>query len=123
MRKEIIDALKGNPDLTSLLASGADSIYYGYSEDSGTYPVVVLTIIDDVPDTHADNEEVYGIIRFQVTIITVDAEYDEIERQVKLSMKDIGAMRSICTEFKENNLFYRAIQFRIGNYQGSDHNE
>lgn len=123
MRKEIIDALKENASLTSLLASGADSIYYGYSEDSGTYPVVVLTIIDDVPDTHADNEEVYGIIRFQVTIITVDAEYDEIERQVKMSMKGIGAMRSICTEFKENNLFYRAIQFRIGNYQGSDHNE
>ena len=123
MRKAIIDALKDNSNLTSLLSGGADSVYYGYSEDAGTYPVVVVTIIDDVPDTHADNDEIYGIIRFQVTIITVDAEYDEIERQVKLSMKDIGAMRSICTEFKENNLFYRAIQFRIGNYQGSDHNE
>lgn len=119
IRKTIIDNLKANTALTALLANGAESIYYGYSEDSGTYPVVVVTLIDDVPDTHADNEEIYGIVRYQVSIITVDAEYDEIETQVKATMKSIGAMRSICTEFRDNNLYFRILQFKIGNYQNN----
>ena len=112
-----MDALKSNQSLCGLLAHRKRSVYYGYSEDAGTYPVVIVTIVDDVPSTHADNREIYGIVRFQVTILTRDAEYDAIEEQVKQSMLSLGAMRSISTEWKQDGIFYRAIQFRIGNFK------
>ena len=115
IRKLLYEKLNSDSSLTSLLASGG--IYTTYSEDAGTYPVVVISLVDDVPAIHADNQELASHIRFQISIITTDAEYDEIEHIVKRDMFNLGAMRRLTTEFRENDLHYRILQFVISNLE------
>jgi hypothetical protein len=73
-------------------------------------------LVDDVPELHADNKEIASLIRFQVTIITEDAEYDEIEKLVKKNLIALGAMRVLTTEYRDKQHF-RVLQFRIPNLQ------
>ena len=116
IRKVIFEKLNSDLSLTSILASGG--IYTTYSEDAGSYPVVVISLVDDVPAIHADNTELASVTRFQISIITTDAEFDEIENMVKKDMYALGAMRRLTTEFRENNLHYRILQFVIPNLEG-----
>lgn len=115
IRKLVYDTLTADTALCALLATPTDSIYMSYSVDAGTYPVIVISMVDDVPAFHADNIELASIVRFQISIITEDAEYDTIEDLVKNDLINIGAMRSISTEYREKNLHYRILQFRIAN--------
>ncbi|MBO6177821.1 MAG: hypothetical protein J6O04_01435 [Selenomonadaceae bacterium] len=114
IRKLVYETLINDATLCALLAEGAKSVYTTYSEDAGTYPVVVVSLVDDVPELHADNKEIASLIRFQVTIITEDAEYNAIESLVKKDMLDLGAMRALTTEYRDNQHF-RVLQFRIPN--------
>lgn len=116
IRKLVYNSLIGDASLCALLADGANSVYTTYSEDAGTYPVVVISLVDDAPELHADNKEIASIIRFQATIITNDAEYDEIEKLVKKDMLALGAMRALSTEYRDKE-HYRVLQFRIPNLQ------
>ncbi|MBR3721242.1 MAG: hypothetical protein IKN12_00585 [Selenomonadaceae bacterium] len=115
IRKLIYEKLHSNQKLTTLLAN--DGIYTTYSEDAGSYPVVVISLVDDVPAIHADNREIASHIRFQISIITTDAEFDEIESIVKKDLLELGAMRRLTTEFREDNLHYRILQFVIPNLE------
>ena len=116
IRKILYEKLNNDKELTALLAS--NGIYTTYSEDAGTYPVVVISLVDDVPAIHADNTELASTTRFQISIITTDAEFDEIENIVKKDMLELGAMRRLSTEFRENDLHYRILQFVIPNLEG-----
>ena len=116
IRKVLYEKLNNDSLLTSLLAP--NGIYTTYSEDAGTYPVVVISLVDDVPTIHADNAELASVTRFQISIITTDAEFDEIENIVKKDLLELGAMRRLTTEFRENNLHYRILQFTIPNLEG-----
>ena len=116
IRKLLYEKLNSDEALLTLLAP--NGIYVTYSEDAGTYPVIVISLIDDVPAIHADNREIASHIRFQISIITTDAEYDEIEHIVKKYMRELGAMRRLTTEFREDNLHYRILQFTISNLEG-----
>ena len=116
IRKLLYEKLNSDEALLTLLAP--NGIYVTYSEDAGTYPVIVISLIDDVPAIHADNREIASHIRFQISIITTDAEYDEIESLVKKDMSELGAMRRLTTEFREDNLHYRILQFTISNLEG-----
>lgn len=114
IRKLVYKALIDDTSLCALLADGANSVYTTYSEDAGTYPVIVVSLVDDVPELHGDNKELASLIRFQVTIITEDAEFDEIESFVKKDMLALGAMRALTTEYRDREHF-RVLQFRIPN--------
>ena len=116
IRKVLYEKLNSDKELTALLAP--NGIYTTYSEDAGTYPVIVISLVDDVPAIHADNRELASHIRFQISIITTDAEYDEIEHIVKSDMFELGAMRRLTTEFREDNLHYRILQFTISDLEG-----
>ena len=115
IRKLLYDKLNTDKTLTALLVK--NGIYTTYSEDAGTYPVVVISLVDDVPAIHADNVELASKTRFQISIITTDAEYDEIENIVRRDMAELGAMRRLTTEFRENNIHYRILQFVIPNLE------
>lgn len=114
IRKLVYNSLVSDIALCDLLASGANSVYTTYSEDAGTYPVVVIGLIDDVPELHGDNKELASLVRFQVSIITKDAEFDAIEALVKKNLLALGAMRALTTEFRDKE-HYRVLQFRIPN--------
>ena len=114
IRKLIYNSLIADADLCALLADGAHSVYTTYSEDAGTYPVVVISLVDDVPELHADNKEIVSLIRFQITIVTTNGEYDGLETLIKKDILGLGAMRVLTTEYKDNQHF-RVLQFRIPN--------
>lgn len=118
VRKLVYDKLENDSSLKSLLAK--NGIYTTYSEDAGTYPVVVFSIVDDTPALHGDDKELYSHIRFQIAIITVDAEYDAIEKRVRKDMLELGAMRRLATEYREKKLHYRILQFIIANNIDND---
>ena len=92
IRKIIYDKLSADTELIKLLPD--NRIYTAVSDDAGTYPVVVLSIIDDVPSLHADDMEIHSDVRFQLTIITDDGEYDVIEQLIK---NDMTGFNSRCT--------------------------
>ena len=115
IRKLLYEKLNGSEELTALLAP--NGIYTTYSEDAGSYPVVVISLVDNIPAIHADNTELASVTRFQISIITTDAEFDKIELIVKKDMFELGAMRRLTTEFREDNLHYRILQFTIPNLE------
>ena len=45
--EKVYSALSGNDDLTSLLAKGG--IYHLRSPDAGSYPILVYSMVSDVP--------------------------------------------------------------------------
>lgn len=113
IRKIIYDKLSADTELIKLLPD--NRIYTAVSDDAGTYPVVVLSIIDDVPSLHADDLEIYSDVRFQLTIITDDGEYDAIEQLIKNDMTEINARRKITTDIKEDNKYEHILQYVISN--------
>lgn len=113
IRKMIYDKLSTNTELVKLLPD--DCIYTSASIDAGRYPVVVLSIIDDVPSMYEDDTETCSVIRFQLTIITNDNEYDAIEQLIKKDMNEIKAMRQITTDIKENEKYEHVLQYVITN--------
>lgn len=113
IRKIIYEKLSADTDLIKLLPDKC--IYTAVSENAGTYPVVVLSIIDDVPSLHADDLEINSDIRFQLTIITDDGEYDAIEQLIKNDMTEINATRKITTDIKEDNRYNHVLQYVISN--------
>ena len=113
IRKIIYDKLSADTDLIKLLPD--NRIYTAVSDDAGTYPVVVLSIIDDVPSLHADDMEIHSDVRFQLTIITDDGEYDAIEQLIKNDMTEINATRKITTDINEDNKYEHILQYVITN--------
>lgn len=109
VRESIYSALSGDTALTALA-----SVYMNDSKDSTSLPAVVVSIVDEVP-RFADDGELITITRFQITIITRDAEYDTIESYIKKDMYDIGATRVMSTEFLNEKKHYRVVQFKILN--------
>lgn len=107
VRAAIYGALTADTSLTKLA-----KIYMNDSKDSTTLPAVVVSIIDEVPH-FADNGELLNVVRFQVTIITDDAEYDSIEALVKADMYGISATRVMSAEFLDEKKHYRVVQFKI----------
>ena len=113
IRKIIYEKLSADTDLIKLLPDKC--IYTAVSENAGTYPVVVFSIVDDVPSLYADDLEMNSDIRFQLTIITDDGEYDAIEQLIKNDMTEINATRKITTDIKEDNRYNHVLQYVISN--------
>ena len=112
IRKEIYETLSKDEALTALLAEGKESVYMAISEDAGTYPVVVIKEVDNTP-AFADDKELMNFIRYQITIVTHDGEFLEIERIILQDMYGLGFSRSTTTEWNQGGTYYRALQFII----------
>lgn len=112
IRKEIFGALTADSQLIALLPKGAGSVYMNSSTDETSIPSVVISIVDEVP-SFADDDEIITVCRFQVTIITSNAEYDDIEDRVQDVIYGIGATRVIATEFLQEKKHYRVLQYKM----------
>jgi hypothetical protein len=76
--------------ITSLLASSKDSIYHGWSEDAGTYPVIIFGIVSDVPALSCDNDEVAHAVTVRIHIVTKNGAYQQIYQAVQAEMKRLA---------------------------------
>ena len=83
-----------------------------YSEYENTYPHIVYREISNVPALHGDNREVFYRSVYQVTIVTNDDDYEELESAVETVMIQLGFMRSDAQDILDGN-FNRVLRFTI----------
>ena len=99
--------------ITSLLASGAGSIYHGWSEDAGTYPVIIYGLASDVPALSCDNDEVAHEVTVRIHIVTKNGAYQPIYQTVQAEMKRRGYRRKMTNEINDEDLKILVVDYVI----------
>lgn len=116
IKEQVYQALVKSKKLTALLAHDRKGrcIYPLRSPDAGSYPVLVYSVISDVPALMADGEERERVVTVRIHILIRDGNFENILREVQRAMAGIGFVRAQATEFAEGNLFIMAIDYRTG---------
>lgn len=109
-RKELYDALYNDATLCTMLAQGADSVS-AYYEDDMALPCIIVQEISDTPAQFVDDDENASKIRLQITIVTTNDEYEDIEHQVKTIIRVLGYTRQLSTVQRDNDKYYRILQY------------
>lgn len=84
-----------------------------YSEYNGIYPHVVYREISNTPVLHGDNREILFSVIYQVTIVTENDDYEELESAVETAMLNLGFTRSSAQDNPEDGKFNRVLKFKI----------
>ncbi|MBQ7479100.1 MAG: hypothetical protein IJT01_09455, partial [Selenomonadaceae bacterium] len=100
IKEKVYQALTSSRELTSLLVKDrrCRCIYPGVSPNAGSYPILVYSIISDVPAIVADGEEMERRITVRIHIMTKDGNYGKIYSALQKVMLGIGFMRSQTVE-------------------------
>ena len=110
--KMVYQALVCSKEVTQLLAHGKKSIYHGRSPDAGTYPIIVYTVISDVPALSADGTELERRITVRIHILTKDGRFREIHKAVKSVLLPLGFVRAQTQELTEKDIFVEITDYR-----------
>lgn len=112
LREKVFSALNV-PAVTDQLAKDADgrSIYHIHSPDAGSYPILIYSVISDVPALTADGVEQERRVTVRIHICTKDAVFDEIFRNVNAAMLAAGFMR-----YQVNEIFTAGIYALVCDY-------
>ena len=116
IKEQVYQALMRSKRLTSQLAHDRKGrcIYPMRSSDAGSYPILVYSVISDVPALMADGEERERGVTARIHSLTKDGNFESILREVQRAMIGIGFVRAQTMEFAEGNLFIMAIDYRTG---------
>ena len=110
--KMVYQALVRSRELTQLLAHGKKSIYHGRSPNAGTYPVLVYSVISDVPALSADGTELERRITVRIHILTKDGRFRAIHRAVQNTLLPLGFVRVQTQEFVEKDIFVEITDYK-----------
>ena len=110
--KMVYQALVRSRELTQLLAHGKKSIYHGCSPDAGTYPIIVYSVISDVPALSADGTELERRVTVRIHILTKDGRFREIHKAVQNALLPIGFIRAQTQELIEKDIFVEITDYR-----------
>ena len=110
--KMVYQSLVRSRELAQLLAQGKKSIYHGRSPNAGTYPILVYSVISDVPALSADGAEVERRITVRIHILTKDGRFREIHRAVQNVLLPIGFIRAQTQELTEKDIFVEITDYR-----------
>ena len=105
LQKAIYAALSADPALAAI------KVVKYYEEADGQYPFVVYKEISNVPAMHADNAEVAARVTYQISIVTIDDEYEAIETIIKNVMTTMGFLRVSSEELHDNNDYMRVLRY------------
>ena len=108
----VYQALSHSRELTQLLAHGKKSIYHGCGPNAGTYPIIVYTVISDVPALSADGTELERRITVRIHILTKDGRFREIHKAVKSVLLPLGFVRAQTQEIVEKDIFVEITDYR-----------
>ena len=111
--REMVFSALNVPAITDLLAKDADGrcIYHIHSPDAGSYPILIYSVISDVPALTADGVEQERRVTVRIHICTKDAVFDEIFRNVNAAMLAAGFMR-----YQVNEIFTAGIYALVCDY-------
>ena len=110
--KMVYQALVRSKELTQLLAHGKKGIYHGRSPDAGTYPIIVYSVISDVPALSVDGMELERHVTVRIHILTKDGRFREIHKAVKSVLLPLGFVRVQTQEFVEKDIFVEITDYR-----------
>ena len=108
----VYQALSHSRELTQLLAHGKKSIYHGCSPNAGTYPILVYSVISDVPALSADGMELERRITVRIHILTKDGRFGEIHCAVQKTLLPLGFVRAQTQELVEKDIFVEITDYR-----------
>ena len=110
--KMVYQSLVRSRELTQLLAHGKKSIYHGRSSDAGTYPILVYSVISDVPALSADGAELERRVTVRIHILAKDGRFREIHKAVKSVLLPLGFVRAQTQELVEKDIFVEITDYR-----------
>ena len=113
---KVYQALTASKPLTRLLHRDRRGcgIYHGRSPDAGSYPVLVYSVISDVPALSADGVEMERRVTVRLHILTKDGAYEKIEDAARKVMDSIGFRRYQSMELAEKHAFVKIMDFKTG---------
>ena len=109
---KVYQALTAYKPLTRLLHR--NGIYHGRSPDAGSYPVLVYSIISDVPALSVDGIELERRVTVRLHILTKDGACEKIEDAARKVMDSLGFRRYQSMELAEKHAFVKIIDFKTG---------
>lgn len=107
----VMQTLKANEELCNLLAEGSNSIYHLRSPNAGTYPILIVSNISDVPEVQSDNSETIHKVTIRIHIMTDNGSTTEIYRVIDKIMKGLMYDRKFVYEFIEDDLFIKVCDY------------
>ena len=110
--RTVYQALVRSKELTQLLAHGKKSIYHGRSPNAGTYPIIVYSVISDVPALSVDGMELERRVTVRVHILTKDGRFREIHKAVKSVLLPLGFVRAQTQEFVQKDILVEITDYR-----------
>ena len=105
LQKAIYAALSADPALAAI------KVVKYYEEADGQYPFLVYKEISNVPAMHADNAEVAARVTYQISIVTIDDEYEAIETIIKNVMTTMGFLRISSEELHDGDDYMRVLRY------------
>lgn len=108
----VYQALVRSKELTQLLAHGKKSIYHGRSPHAGTYPILVYSVISNVPALSADGTELERRITVRIHILTKDGRFRDIHKAVQKTLLSLGFVRTQTQELTEKDIFVEITDYR-----------
>lgn len=115
MREKIFAALMASNTLIDPLAkdSRGQCLYHCRNPNSGRYPVLVYSVVADVPAVIADGVELVRRVTIRISILTSDGVYEPMYQEIIRIMLGLGFMRVQTTEEFKNSVFIKSVDFRI----------
>lgn len=113
IREEVYGALNRDKQLTAMLHKDrrGQCIYHMRSPDAGHYPILVYSVVSDVPALSADDGELAHRITVRIHIITKDGHSGAIEGAILRIMHELGGRRHSSIEMAEDEVFVTVIDF------------
>ena len=113
---KVYQALAASKSLCRLLHRNRRGcgIYHGRSPDAGSYPVLVYSVISDVPALSADGMEMERRVTVRLHILTKDGAYERIEDAARKVMDALGFRRYQSMELAEKHAFVKIMDFKTG---------
>ena len=114
--ERVYQALNASKELTAQLAKDKKGrcIYHGISPDAGSYPILVYSLVSDVPALTADGLEQERRVTVRIHILTKDGKSNGIYTALQKVMLSLGFLRYQTTELAEKGLFIRVIDYKTG---------
>ena len=114
--ERVYQALMDSKKLTAQLVKDRKGrcIYHGISPDAGSYPILVYSMISDVPALAADGQEQEHRITMRIHILTRDGRCSSIYAALQQVMQQLGFVRYQTVDLAEKGLFIRMVDYKIG---------
>lgn len=115
LEEQVYTTLKNDNEIKGFLPNGEESFFHIRAPSVyPDYPILVYSVISDVPVLHGDNFENLHRVTIRIHIIVDKEDYPPLYEAVKRVMYELGFTRIQTTPFiDENGKFMMIADFRI----------